>query len=116
MKSDNRLSFVDSPHCRRYHDPLTLQCSFPVAQDAGVAQLVEQLFRKQQVACSIQVAGSIHSITLQSQTLGQTWQVLTRCEFGGVNFAGCTDKIALINGVIAFPHPLGLVPDNLHSG
>jgi hypothetical protein len=32
---------------------------FSIRKDAGVAQLVEQLFRKQQVARSIRVAGSI---------------------------------------------------------
>ena len=36
--------------------------------DAGVAQLVEQLFRKQQVARSIRVAGSISRLSCQQTT------------------------------------------------
>jgi hypothetical protein len=40
----------------------TLSHLSPSRQGAGVAQLVEQRFRKPQVARSIRVAGSINSI------------------------------------------------------
>jgi hypothetical protein len=47
-----------------------------ILQDAGVAQLVEQLFRKQQVVRSIRIAGSISILpsTAETKTLA-VWQV-----------------------------------------
>ena len=60
-----RISFVDSPSGGQYHGGSLIligvttsdQCLF--VEDAGVAQLVEQRFRKPQVVRSIRIAGSI---------------------------------------------------------
>ncbi len=65
-----RQTAIDSHVGGRYHaEILTCQVIIQTHQGAGVAQLVEQRFRKPQVARSIRVAGSIQCLSQPTSSL-----------------------------------------------
>ena len=88
----------------RYHGPCNQRVTYHVFRDAGVAQLVEQRFRKPQVARSIRVAGSIAS---------KTTSIIHRAECEGISLALLNEKsgeirrgCALFVGIVRGGWPL----------